>query len=147
MYLAYLESLLAQGDIENDAAFREMVRQAASDMGVKLATEVRDAFGIGNSIEDAVDAWKIGCVAAGVKYRVEKEGDSYVFHHPVCPMHEYFTQRGIVPCENLCLPTVEAIARTICPVCEVEVVHQGDLTSTCIKAIRLKKMGSEENSR
>ena len=134
-YFAFLQSLIEQGDIENDEEFKRMLETAAWGVGVKLAEEVRSTFKLGNTIKDAVDAWKIGCVASGFKFSVEIEGDKYIFHHHICPMHKYFTARGIIPCESMCIPTVTAIARTICPDCDVEVIRNGDLKSTCIKAI------------
>ncbi len=139
MYHEFLEALVDGKDIDSDETLRNRIVDAAAELGDSLAGEVRDTFNLGDSITDAVDAWKIGCVAGGVKYRVVKEGDKYVFHHPVCPMHAYFTERGIVPCEHLCMPTVIRIAESICPGCEVEIIRKGSLESTCIKAIRPRR--------
>jgi hypothetical protein len=144
MYFSFLQSLLEQGDLENDEEFRRKIEAVSSDVGVKLAEQVRSTFKLGDSIIDAVDAWKIGCVAAGFKFRVEKEGERYTFHHLICPMHKFFTKRGIVPCKTLCLPTVAAIARTICPDCDVEIIREGDLETTCIKAIKPKAFASPD---
>jgi len=141
LYLSFLEALTKQGDMEKDDEFRGTVEAAARDVGVKLACEVRDAFKLGNRVRDAADAWMIGCVTAGIKYRLEKNGGKYVFHHPKCSMHEYFTSRGIVPCRSLCIPMVIAIAQSICPGCEVEIVREGELKSTCIKSLTLKNPG------
>jgi len=138
IYLSFLDSLAKQGNMETDDEFRRKVESAARDVGVKLAGEVRDAFKFGSAIGDAVDAWRIGCNTAGVKYRMEKKGGKYVFHHPKCPMHKYFTSRGIIPCKSVCLPMVIAIAQSVCPECEVEIVRDGDMKSTCIKALSLK---------
>jgi hypothetical protein len=139
MYLAFLQALLEQGDVEKDPKFRAMVESSASKVGVKLADDVRKAFKLGDSLQDAIDSWRIGCVTAGIKFTVRKEGDTFIFDHPYCPMHEYFTSKGIVPCSTLCLPMVETIAKEICPNCEVEIVQPGDLQRTCIKALKLRK--------
>jgi hypothetical protein len=136
VYLTFLKSLLETRDISTDENAKRELENASAKLGEQLAKEIRDAFNLKDTIIDAVDAWKIGCVASGIKARVLKEGDAYIFHHPVCPMHRYFTEKGMVPCSTLCLPTVTAIAKTICPECDVEIIHGGDLESTCIKSIK-----------
>ena len=141
LYFTFLKSLTEGKDLDRDDAAMHEITSAAAKVGVQLADELRDTFKLGSSIMDAVDAWKIGCVAANLKFRVEKDGGKYIFHHPRCPMHEYFTGRGIVPCAHLCLPMVVSIAQTICPDCEVEVVRDGTLEATCIKLIKPKSAG------
>ncbi len=143
LYFTFLESLIEGKNLDEDESARLEIDDAASNVGKQLAGELRETFHLGDSIPDAVDAWKIGCVAADLKFRVEKDGDKYLFHHPHCPMHEYFTSRGIVPCKHLCIPMVTSIAESICPDCEVEVVREGSLETTCIKLIKPRHPGGK----
>jgi hypothetical protein len=141
LYFEFLKSLVENKNLDEDDPILDEISAAAAKVGEKLAFELAETFKLGNTITDAVDAWKIGCVAANLKFRVERDGDKYIFHHPHCPMHAYFTVRGIVPCNHLCLPMVKSIAETICLDCEVEFVREGTIESTCIKLIKPKASG------
>ncbi|MHA1208300.1 MAG: hypothetical protein ACTSSA_03335, partial [Candidatus Freyarchaeota archaeon] len=72
---------------EGEKLIAEVFREQGKIQGETL----KERLGLGNSLKDAVDAWKIASNLTNLKARIEKRGpDSYVTYHLNCPMHEAF---------------------------------------------------------
>jgi len=118
---------------EGEKLIAEVYRQQGKNQGETL----KKRLGLGSSLKDAVDAWKIAGNLTKLKAKFQKTGEnSYDAYHLNCPMHEAFKKYKI-SCGTACLPMVEALATTICPGVKMTVVRKPTLEETCIKRLTL----------
>jgi hypothetical protein len=105
-------------------------------MGHEDAKTMKERLGLGDSLEDSADAWKVIGHILGSKLRDEWLSESRVeFHHDYCPQYEAFQKSGHFYCSTVCLPYMESIANGISPFVRMEVVRESDRDTPCIKAL------------
>ncbi|MEX2706170.1 MAG: hypothetical protein Q6352_013085 [Candidatus Freyrarchaeum guaymaensis] len=115
----------------------KMIAEVFREQGKIQGETLKERLGLGNSLKDAVDAWKIACNLTNLKAKFEKRGqDSYVAYHLNCPMHEAFKRYKIL-CDVACFPMVEAMAKAVCPESKMSVIRKPTLEETCVKGLSL----------
>lgn len=142
-------NLVQESLLDTAAALSAAMLKAYKKEGEKLIAEVfreqgrnqgellKERLGLGNTLKDAVDAWKIACNLTKLKAKFEKTGEtSYDAYHLNCPMHEVFKKYKI-SCGVACFPMVEALATTVCPEAKMTVVRKPTLEETCVKRLTL----------
>jgi len=142
-------NLVQESLMDTVAALSAAIIKAYKKEGEKLIADVfreqgrnqgnllKERLGLGNTLKDAVDAWKIAGNLTKLKAKFEKSGEnSYDAYHLNCPMHEAFRKYKIL-CDVACFPMVEAMAKTVCPQAKMSVVRKPTLEETCIKRLTL----------
>jgi hypothetical protein len=105
-------------------------------LGEQDAKNMKERLGLGDSLSDAVDAWKVVGHVMGAKMEAHEVSPDHVETvHPFCPQYEAFNDVGKLYCESVCLPYVRAIGEGIGEGVKMEVVRPADADSTCIKAL------------
>ncbi len=135
-----LYRLMTELAVVLDERFGEAGRDAVAEVFRRLGTEdaglLRERLELGDSLQDALDAWLVVGGLMGAKIRVRWVNDSRVeTEHPYCPQHAAFVKRGSVYCDTVCLPYVEALAKGISHRVRMDVVVPADMSHTCTKAL------------
>ncbi|MFO7835402.1 MAG: hypothetical protein R6V83_02015 [Candidatus Thorarchaeota archaeon] len=105
-------------------------------LGEEDAMQLKDRLGLGETLVDAVDAWRVVGHVMGAKMKVVKVSETRVnTEHPYCPQYEKFKERGMLYCESVCLPYVRAIAEGVTPSVEMEVLEPANEERTCVKSL------------
>jgi hypothetical protein len=126
-------------DEEGLDALSEVFRR----LGEEDAEEMKSRLGLGETLQDAVDAWRVIGHIMGAKMKVVEVSSNRVnTEHPYCPQHEKFNERGRLHCESVCLPYVRAIAEGVAPSVKMEVIEPASEDKTCIKSLVVR--GSSE---
>ncbi|MHA1772443.1 MAG: hypothetical protein ACTSYL_11795 [Candidatus Thorarchaeota archaeon] len=109
-------------------------------LGAEDATALKARLGLGDTIDDATDAWIVIGNVMGAKMRVRRQSPSRVeTDHPYCPQHESFVKHGKLYCDSVCLPYVSALAKGIAPTVDTEVIRPADMKHTCTKALVVRE--------
>jgi predicted ArsR family transcriptional regulator len=115
----------------------KLIAEVYREQGKNQAETLKKRLGLGSSLKDAVDAWKIAGNLTKLKAKFVKNGEnSYDAYHLDCPMHEAFKKYKI-SCGVACLPMVEALATNICPEAKMTVIRKPTLEQTCVKRLTL----------
>lgn len=112
------------------------LKDAFGKIGKASAVTLKKELTLGNSFEDAVNAWIIGSKAMNVTVSVERKEREVIFNHLHCPMWENFKKNGKILCEDVCIPVAESMAREIYPDVEMVILQESDMNHTCIKALK-----------
>ena len=123
--------------------FGEKGERLLANLMAKFGTEdgekMKEELNLGNSLRDAADAWLIMGNIFKVKMVAKKLNENEIeFHHPNCPMWNFFKSKGKIYCKTLCLPYVESLAKAVSPNIEMVVVQPPTEENTCIKKLVVK---------
>lgn len=114
----------------------DAIAEIFHNLGTEDAKNMKERLGLGDTLSDAVDAWKIVGHVMGAKMEARKVSpDRVETVHPFCPQYEAFKDAGKLYCESVCLPYVRAVGEGIGDGVTMEVVRPADTDSTCIKAL------------
>ncbi|TFF91205.1 hypothetical protein EU545_05090 [Candidatus Thorarchaeota archaeon] len=135
-----LTRLMAEMGVVLEERFGQEGLDAISEifrrLGEEDAKNMRERLGLGDTLSDAVDAWKVVGHVMGAKMEAQEiSPDRVETTHPFCPQYEAFKDVGKLYCESVCLPYVRAIGEGIGKGVRMEVVRPADEESTCIKAL------------
>ncbi len=109
-------------------------------LGAEDAVTLKKRLGLGDSIEDALDAWLVIGNVMGAKMEVRKISSERIeTDHPYCPQHESFVSYNRLYCDAVCIPYVSALAEGVAPGVKTEVVRPADMDQTCTKALVASK--------
>jgi len=107
--------------------------------GAEDGKKLKEELNLGDSLEDAADAWLIMGNVFKVKMIAKKLNKNEIeFHHPYCPMWNFFKSKGKIYCKTLCLPYVESFAKAVSPNIEMVIVQPPTEENTCIKKLVVK---------
>lgn len=105
-------------------------------LGEEDAEQMKNRLGLGETLADAVDAWRVVGHVMGAKMKVVEVSENRVnTEHPYCPQYEKFKERGRLYCESVCLPYVRAIAEGVAPPVRMEVLEPATEDGTCVKSL------------
>ncbi len=105
-------------------------------LGTEDAAALKTRLGLGDSIDDALDAWLVVGNVMGAKMKARRESPTrIVTEHPYCPQHESFLKHGKLFCDAVCIPYVSALAEGVAPGVKTEVIIPADMEHTCTKAL------------
>lgn len=108
-------------------------------LGEEDGKKLKEELNLGDSLKDAADAWIIAGNIFKVKMIARELNDKEIeFHHPYCPMWNFFKSKGKIYCKTLCLPYVESVAKAVSPNIEMEIVQPPSEKNTCIKKLVVK---------
>ena len=109
-------------------------------LGEEDAEALRERLDLGDTLKDALDAWRVIGHVMGAKMKTRWIDDNRVeTDHPFCPQYNAFKDKGKLYCEAVCWPYVEAVAVGITKGARMEVPRPADSETTCTKAIVLTK--------
>ncbi len=114
-----------------------IVSEIFQRLGEQDAIIMKDKLGLGETLQDSVDAWKVIGHIMGSKMEINYDNQNRaVADHSLCPQYELFKKIGKLHyCEFACLPYVAAVAENLVPGVKMEVVRAADNNSACTKAL------------
>lgn len=135
MRLAYMRMLgtLAHNP---DPTIRAAVVSASTDLGIKLAADLKRELGLGDSLEDADAAWAIGCQAFGLSHTRTESDNTITYDHTGCEIHAFYAAKGECHCETICLPMVQSVTATLAPSVTIAIDRMPDVSRGCRKTLR-----------
>lgn len=139
-----LMRLMSATAVVMDERFGEAGLEAVSEvfrrLGQEDAKSIKEKLGLGNTLKDALDAWKVIGHIMGSRMETRWMSDKRVeTNHPFCPQHQAFVKSGKLYCEAVCYPYVEGVAVGIADNIRMEVPKPADMSSACTKALTVGK--------
>jgi len=117
----------------------ETVAEIFRRLGEQDALLMKERLGLGDTLNDSVDAWVVIGHVMGSKMDVTWESENRaVANHPHCPQYDEFKKHGTIYCDSACLPYVGAVAEKIAPGVKMNLVRPADMSRTCTKALVYK---------
>lgn len=114
----------------------DAVAEIFRNLGAQDAATMKTRLGLGDTLRDSLDAWKVVGNVMGAKMVPKWVSETRVeTNHPYCPQYEEFMKQGKLYCDSVCLPYVRAIAEGVSPKVKMEVVRAANKEATCIKAL------------
>ncbi len=139
-----LVRLMSASAVVMDERFGEAGLEAVSEvfrrLGQEDAKSIKERLGLGNTLKDALDAWRVIGHVMGAHMETKWISDKRVeTTYPFCPRHRAFVKSGKLYCEAVCYPYVEAVAVGIADSIRMEVPKPADMSSACTKAMIVGK--------
>ncbi len=114
----------------------EIIREAQFQLGREVAEQIKEEYGLGNGIDDALDLMWILIVPFGIKMKAEKIGSGRIREEKVtCPIFDVFRRHGVDYCDLLCVSLGNGWLYAINPNLKFELVRRGGKNHYCIKDI------------
>ncbi|MEE8142681.1 MAG: hypothetical protein V3T77_06240, partial [Planctomycetota bacterium] len=108
---------------------------AMESLGEKIGRDLQTRLKLPEGRAAAVLAWRVASRLAGLRLRVEEEGERTVVDHLYCPLWDRFRQERELSCPRFCEPLARGMARVVAPGCEMEMVRAATLEAPCAKAL------------
>ena len=123
------------------AAVAEIFRR----LGKQDATTMKERLGLGNTLQDSIDTWKVIGHIMGSKMEVKMINENRaVAEHSFCPQYELFKEHGKLHyCESACWHYVGGVAEGIAPGVKMKIVREADKERACTKALIFTKPSVE----
>ena len=121
---------------ELDPEALEIIRSTQFQLGHEVAEQMKEEYGLGNEIDDALDLMWILIVPFGIRMKAEKIGSGQIREEKyACPIFDVFRRHGVDYCDLLCVSLGNGWLHAINPNLKFELVRRGGKDHYCIKDI------------